>query len=80
MAGSSAALFLLWLLLSPLDDQVLAVELGYCATTALLAVALWLIEPAQLGLERPQRRARSPLRPDQRRVPARATLASARIQ
>ena len=29
---------------SPLDDQVLAVEVGYCATTALLAVALWLIE------------------------------------
>jgi O-antigen/teichoic acid export membrane protein len=40
----SAALFLLWLLITPLDDQVLAVEAGYCATTALLAVALWLIE------------------------------------
>jgi O-antigen/teichoic acid export membrane protein len=40
----AAALFMLWLLPSPLSDQVLAVEVGYCATTALLAVALWLIE------------------------------------
>jgi O-antigen/teichoic acid export membrane protein len=39
-----AALFMLWLLGSPLDDPVLAVEVGYCATTALLAVALWLID------------------------------------
>jgi O-antigen/teichoic acid export membrane protein len=39
-----AALFMLWLLGSPLDDQVLAVEVGYCATAALLAVALWLID------------------------------------
>ena len=41
---TSAALFLIWLLVTPLDDQVLAVEAGYCATTALLAVALWVIE------------------------------------
>jgi len=40
----SAALFLAWLLVTPLDDLVLAVETGYCATTALLAVALWIIE------------------------------------
>jgi O-antigen/teichoic acid export membrane protein len=40
----SAAVFLLWLLAAPLDDDVLAVEVGYCATTALLAGALWLIE------------------------------------
>ncbi len=40
----SAALFLIWLLVTPLDDPVLAVEAGYCATTALLAVALWVIE------------------------------------
>jgi O-antigen/teichoic acid export membrane protein len=40
----AAAAFMLWLLPSPLDDPVLEVELGYCATTALLAVALWLIE------------------------------------
>jgi O-antigen/teichoic acid export membrane protein len=39
-----AALFLLWLVVTPLDDQLLAVEVGYCATTALLAAALWLIE------------------------------------
>jgi O-antigen/teichoic acid export membrane protein len=39
-----AALFMVWLLGSPLDDQVLAVEVGYCATAALLAVALWLID------------------------------------
>jgi hypothetical protein len=36
--------FMLWLLPSPLDDPLLEVEVGYCATTALLAVALWLIE------------------------------------
>jgi O-antigen/teichoic acid export membrane protein len=41
---ASAALFLTWLLVTPLDDPVLAVEAGYCATTALLAVALWVIE------------------------------------
>ncbi|HEX2410737.1 MAG TPA: hypothetical protein VHJ39_06195 [Solirubrobacteraceae bacterium] len=41
---AAAALFLLWLLLEPLDDQLLAVELGYAATTGLLAGALWLIE------------------------------------
>jgi O-antigen/teichoic acid export membrane protein len=40
----SAALFMTWLLLAPLDDQLLAVEIGYCATTALLAGALWVIE------------------------------------
>ncbi len=39
-----AAAFLLWLLTSPLDDQLLAVEAGYCATTAMLAIALWVIE------------------------------------
>jgi O-antigen/teichoic acid export membrane protein len=41
---AAAALFMLWLLPSPLSDPLLAVEVGYCATTALLAVALWLIE------------------------------------
>jgi O-antigen/teichoic acid export membrane protein len=40
----AAAVFLLWLLPSPLDDPLLEVEVGYCATTALLAGALWLIE------------------------------------
>ena len=39
-----AALFLGWLFVTPLDDQLLAVEIGYCATTAVLALALWLIE------------------------------------
>jgi hypothetical protein len=39
-----AALFLAWLFLSPLDDPLLEVEIGYCATTAALALALWLIE------------------------------------
>ena len=38
------ALFLLWLALSPLADPILAVEAGYCAVTALLALALWRIE------------------------------------
>src|SRR3954447_14024473 len=41
---AAAAVFMLWLLPSPLDDEVLAVEVGYCATTALLAVALWTID------------------------------------
>jgi O-antigen/teichoic acid export membrane protein len=38
------ALFLIWLVLSPLQEAILAVEAGYCATTALLALALWRIE------------------------------------
>ena len=44
-----AALFLGWLFLSPLDDQLLEVEVGYCATTAVLALALWLIERSAGG-------------------------------
>src|SRR5215210_127266 len=40
----SAALFLGWLFVSPFDDPLLEVEIGYCAVTALLALALWLIE------------------------------------
>ncbi|MGH2945365.1 MAG: lipopolysaccharide biosynthesis protein [Solirubrobacteraceae bacterium] len=44
-----AVLFLAWLLLSPLDDALLAVEAGYCATAALLAGALWLIERGAPG-------------------------------
>ena len=40
----SAALFLGWLFITPLDDQLLAVEIGYCVTTAILALTLWLIE------------------------------------
>jgi O-antigen/teichoic acid export membrane protein len=39
-----AALFLVWLLLSPLDDPLLEVELGYCVTVAVLAGVLWLVE------------------------------------
>ena len=38
------ALFLLWLALSPLADPIFAVEAGYCAVTAVLAIALWRIE------------------------------------
>ena len=44
-----AAMFLGWLFLSPLDDQLLEVEVGYCATTAVLALALWLIERSAGG-------------------------------
>jgi O-antigen/teichoic acid export membrane protein len=40
----TAALFLGWLFTAPLGDPLLAVEIGYCASTALLAGALWLIE------------------------------------
>jgi O-antigen/teichoic acid export membrane protein len=39
-----ATVFLGWLLLSPLNDQLLEVEVGYCATVAVLAAALWRIE------------------------------------
>jgi O-antigen/teichoic acid export membrane protein len=39
-----AVLFLAWLALTPLTDQLLAVEIGYCVTTAILAAALWRIE------------------------------------
>jgi O-antigen/teichoic acid export membrane protein len=39
-----ALAFLAWLLLSPLDDTLLEVEVGYCATTAVLAALLWAIE------------------------------------
>jgi O-antigen/teichoic acid export membrane protein len=39
-----AALFLLWLLFSPLDDALLQVEVGYCVTAMVLAAALWRIE------------------------------------
>jgi O-antigen/teichoic acid export membrane protein len=46
---ASAALFLGWLLITPLEDLVLAVEIGYCATTALLAVALWVIEAGAIA-------------------------------
>jgi O-antigen/teichoic acid export membrane protein len=41
---ASAALFLGWLLVTPLDDLLLAVEIGYCVTTGLLAIACWLVE------------------------------------
>jgi O-antigen/teichoic acid export membrane protein len=44
-----AALFLAWVFAAPTDDQLLAVEIGYCATTALLAAALWLIERSATG-------------------------------
>jgi O-antigen/teichoic acid export membrane protein len=40
----AAALFLVWLALSPLSDELLAVEVGYAASTAALAAALWWIE------------------------------------
>ena len=37
-------LFLGWLALSPLTDELLAVEIGYAASTAALVAALWGIE------------------------------------
>jgi O-antigen/teichoic acid export membrane protein len=39
-----ASVFLIWLLLSPLDDQLLEVEVGYCVTVMVLAGLLWRIE------------------------------------
>ena len=39
-----AAAFLGWLALPALDDPLLEVQVGYCATTAALAAVLWLIE------------------------------------
>ena len=44
---AAAVAFLAWLLLTPLDDLLLAVEVGYCVSTALLAAALWRIEAAR---------------------------------
>ncbi|MEA2291217.1 MAG: hypothetical protein QOF17_237 [Solirubrobacteraceae bacterium] len=41
---AAAALFLGWLALSPLHDALLAVEVGYAGSVALLAAALWSIE------------------------------------
>ena len=46
---ASAALFLVWLLVTPLDDLLLAVEIGYCVTTGLLAIACWLVERGAPG-------------------------------
>jgi hypothetical protein len=40
----AAIVFLGWLALSPLADELLAVEVGYAASTAALAAALWWIE------------------------------------
>ncbi|MDP9376299.1 MAG: hypothetical protein M3P40_01755 [Actinomycetota bacterium] len=40
----AGVLFIGWLAMSPVDDTIFAVEAGYCATTALLALALWHIE------------------------------------
>jgi O-antigen/teichoic acid export membrane protein len=40
----AATLFLGWLALSPLSDELLAVEVGYAVSTAALAGALWWIE------------------------------------
>jgi O-antigen/teichoic acid export membrane protein len=41
---AAAALFLGWLALGALSDELLAVEIGYAASTAALAGALWWIE------------------------------------
>jgi O-antigen/teichoic acid export membrane protein len=46
---AAAALFLGWLALGPLSDELLAVEIGYAASTAALAGALWAIERAPLS-------------------------------
>jgi O-antigen/teichoic acid export membrane protein len=40
----AAALFMGWLAVSPLHDELLAVEAGYAGATAALAAALWAIE------------------------------------
>jgi O-antigen/teichoic acid export membrane protein len=47
-AGAAVA-FMAWLLLTPLDDLLLAVELGYCVSAAGLAAALWRIEATGAG-------------------------------
>jgi O-antigen/teichoic acid export membrane protein len=41
---AAAALFLGWLAVGALDDELLAVEIGYAASTAALAGGLWWIE------------------------------------
>jgi O-antigen/teichoic acid export membrane protein len=50
----AALFFFAWLALSPLSDELLAVEIGYAASTAALAVALWWIE-ARASSARPPR-------------------------
>jgi hypothetical protein len=40
----AAALFLGWLAVGALDDELLAVEIGYAVSTAALAGGLWWIE------------------------------------
>jgi O-antigen/teichoic acid export membrane protein len=46
---AAAALFLIWLAFSPLSDELLAVEVGYAASTAALAASLWWIERLPSG-------------------------------
>jgi O-antigen/teichoic acid export membrane protein len=45
----AAGLFLAWLAVSPLQDELLAVEAGYALSTAALAAALWRIEARRPG-------------------------------
>jgi O-antigen/teichoic acid export membrane protein len=51
----AAALFMGWLAVSPLDDELLAVEAGYALSTAALAAALLAIERAARRPTRPPR-------------------------
>jgi O-antigen/teichoic acid export membrane protein len=52
----AAVLFLAWLAVSPLRDELLAVEAGYAASTAALAAALWRIEAGGVSRAAPPRR------------------------
>jgi O-antigen/teichoic acid export membrane protein len=50
--SGAAVLFLAWLAISPLSDELLAVEIGYAGSTAALALALWLLEARRGRLRR----------------------------
>lgn len=50
-----AALFVVWLLAAPVDDQLLRVQVGYCAATGMLAALLLVV--VRGGGRRPRRQA-----------------------
>jgi O-antigen/teichoic acid export membrane protein len=56
---AAALLFLAWLAVSPLSDELLAVEIGYPGSTAALAAALWWIESRSTARDRTRGRGHS---------------------
>jgi hypothetical protein len=60
--SGAALLFLAWLAVSPLSNELLAVEIGYPGSTAALAAALWWIETRGAGSAGLPRSGRRPTR------------------